>query len=44
MAIWNKGRASWDGKKLEGYAMDHPEILQAQKVGEPTVTFRKATK
>src|SRR3989337_1244599 len=35
MAVWNKGRETWDGKKLDGYAMDHPEILQAKKVGEP---------
>lgn len=41
MAVWNKGRTSWDNKKLEGYAMDHPEILQAQSIGEPTVSFRK---
>lgn len=41
MAVWNKGRETWDGKKLDGYAMDHPEILQAKKIGEPTVTFRK---
>lgn len=41
MAVWNKGRSSWDGKALEGFAMAHPEILQAKKVGEPTVTFRK---
>ena len=41
MAVYVSGKKSWDGKKLEGYAMDHPEILQAQKIGEPTVTFRK---
>lgn len=41
MAVYVSGKKSWDGKKLEGYAMDHPEILQAQKIGEPSVTFRK---
>ena len=41
MAVWNKGRESWDGKLLSGYAVAHPEILQARKVGEPSVTIRK---
>ena len=41
MAVYVSGKKSWDGKKLEGFAMAYPEILQAQKVGEPTVTFRK---
>jgi len=27
-------RQSWDGKKLEGYATAHPEILDFQKVTE----------
>ena len=36
MAVWAKGRSSWNGKLLDGYAMDHPEILQAKKIGEPT--------
>lgn len=41
MAVWNKGRESWDGKKLNGFAMAHPEILQAKNVGEPTVSIRR---
>src|SRR3990167_7164845 len=44
IAVWNKGRESWDGSKLNGFAMAHPEILQAKKIGEPTVSFRKITK
>ncbi len=39
-AIWNKGKTTWDGKLLEGYAVAHPEILKAQKVGQPTVSFK----
>ena len=39
-AIWNKGKSTWDGKLLEGYAVAHPEILAAKKVGKPTVSFR----
>ena len=38
--IYNKGRESWDGKILTGYAVAHPEILAAKKVGQPTVSFR----
>ena len=38
--IWNKGKTTWDGKLLEGYAVAHPEILKAQKVGNPTVSFK----
>lgn len=40
MAVWNKGRVSWDSKLLAGYSIAHPDILAAKKVGEPTVTFR----
>ena len=43
-AIWNKGKTTWDGKLLEGYAVAHPEILQAQKTGQPTVSFRLTKK
>ena len=43
-AIWNKGKSTWDGKLLEGYAVAHPEILAAKKVGKPTVSFRLAAK
>ncbi len=38
--VYNKGRESWDGKILTGYAVAHPEILAARKVGNPTVSFR----
>ena len=43
MATWNKGRdGGWDSKKLEGYAMVHPEIMGAKKPdGQPTVSFRQ---
>lgn len=43
-AVWNKGKTTWDGKLLEGYALAHPDILAAKKVGEPTVSFRLARK
>jgi len=38
--VWVKGRESWDGKLLAGFAIAHPEILTARKVGEPTVSLR----
>ena len=43
-AVWNKGKTTWDGKLLEGYAVAHPEILAARRFGEPTVSFRMAKK
>ena len=39
-AVINKGRVSWDGKLLEGLALAHPELYNARKEGEPTVTIR----
>ena len=41
MAVWNKGRETWSGDLLNGYAIAHPDILACKKVGEPSVTFRK---
>ena len=39
-AVWNKGRVSWDGRLLAGYAVAHPEVLSMRKEGAPTVSFR----
>jgi hypothetical protein len=41
MAVWNKGRESWDGKKLSGMMALIPQLEQARKIGEPTVSIRK---
>lgn len=41
MAVWNKGRTSWDSDKLKGMAILIPQLKEAMKVGEPTVSFRK---
>ena len=38
--IYNKGKETWDSKILRGYAVAHPEILVAKKIGQPTVYFR----
>lgn len=43
-AIYVKGKTTWDGKLLEGYAVAHPEILAAKKIGKPTVSFRPVKK
>ena len=42
-AVYAKGRkGGWDGDKLDGFAMAHPEILKAKKPdGNPDVSFRK---
>ena len=42
MAVYAKGRVSWDDKALEGYAAAHPEIQPFRKVGNPSESIRKA--
>ena len=39
-ALWVKGRHTWDGKGLAGYAVAHPEIKAFEKVGQPSVTIK----
>ena len=39
-AVFNKGRVSWDTKRLDGYAVAHPEILDLRKEGDPSVSLR----
>ena len=41
-AVWSKGRVTWNSDSLEGYALAHPEILNFQKVGQPSVSIREA--
>lgn len=41
MAVWNKGRVSWDSKKLDGMSSIIPALNDAKKEGEPTVAFRR---
>ena len=38
---FTKGRTSWDTKLLDGYAVAHPELEVARKVGSPSVSIRK---
>lgn len=39
-AVYTKGRETWDGKSLTGYAAAHPEVLAFRKIGEPSVSLR----
>lgn len=39
--VYAKGRVTWDGKKLDGMASIIPELKDAMKVGEPTVSIRE---
>lgn len=41
MAVFNKGRITWDSKGLDGYLVAHPEIKAFRKEGEPSVSIRK---
>lgn len=41
MAVWSKGRVSWDTKALDGVVALHPELAQFRKEGEPSVSIRK---
>lgn len=40
-AVFAKGRVSWDTKRLDGYAVAHPEIAAMRSTGEPSVSIRK---
>jgi len=40
MAVYNKGRVSWDTKSLDGYCVAHPEIAEFRKTGDPSISIR----
>ena len=40
MAVYSKPGFTWDGDKLEGYAADHPEVLNFRKPKAASVAFR----
>lgn len=44
MAVFSRGRVSWDHKRLEGYAAAYPELLAFRTVGEPSVSIRTVGK
>ena len=41
MAVWSKGRVSWDTKALDGYLKAHPELDEFRSEGEPSVSIRE---
>lgn len=41
MAVWSKGRVSWDTKMLDGMVKLIPQIGEARKEGGPSVSIRK---
>lgn len=43
-AVWSKGRVAWDTKKLDGMAAIIPQINEARKVGEPSVSIKPSAK
>lgn len=40
-AVYTKGRVTWDGKKLDGMMSLIPQLKDARKEGEPSVSIRK---
>ena len=40
--VFVKGRVSWNDKGLEGFALEHPELMSLREVKEPTAQIRKA--
>lgn len=41
MAVWSKPRITWDTKQLDGLMIVIPQLAQARKEGEPSVSIRK---
>jgi len=40
-AVFNKGRVSWDSRKLEGLMIAFPKLQEARKQGNPYVAIKK---
>lgn len=41
MAVWKKGRVTWDGDKLDGMMVLIPQLDAARIVADPTVAIQK---
>jgi len=41
MAVYAKGRVSWDTKTLDGLMLAIPQLASARKQGDPSVSIRK---
>jgi hypothetical protein len=44
MAVYYKGKVSWDSKLLEGLALAYPEIEKCRSFGKPYVQYREVKK
>jgi hypothetical protein len=41
MAVWSKGRITWDTKGLTSFAGSHPEVLEYRREGKPIISVRR---
>jgi hypothetical protein len=41
MAVWSKGRITWDTKGLTSFAGSHPEVMEYRREGKPIVSVRR---
>jgi hypothetical protein len=41
MAVWSKGRVTWDTKGLTYFAGSHPEVLGYRREGKPIISVRR---
>lgn len=39
-AVWNKGRTSWDTRKLDGLMIALPQLKECRSEGAPSVSIR----
>ncbi|SRR5688572_20981440 len=42
-AVYSRGRITWDTRRLEGYAEEHPEINDFRREGAPSVSLRTSS-
>lgn len=40
-AVYTKGKTTWDGAKLDGMAAIIPQLNEAKKIGQPSVSIRE---
>ena len=40
MAVWSKGRVTWDNAALQSYMLTHPEVERFRRQSEPSISIR----
>ena len=40
MAVWSKGRVTWDDAALQDYMAVHPEIVRFRRQSDPSISIR----